>query len=47
MAMIGRARVLLSRLLRRLKLTTSTSMPQVFTRRLTTIVGSLSPSAVW
>ena len=30
-----------------LKLTTSTSMPQVFTRQLTMFVGIVSPSAVW
>ena len=29
------------------KLTTSTSILQVFTRRLTTIVGTVAPSAVW
>ncbi len=30
-----------------LKLTTSTSMPQVFTRPMPMFVGSVSPSAVW
>ena len=30
-----------------LKLTTSTSMPQVLTRPITMFVGTVSPSAVW
>ncbi len=47
MAMIGRARVLLTRLLRRLKLTTSTSILQMLARPAVTLVGKVSPSAVW
>ena len=48
MAAVGRTRVLLTRLLRRLKLSSSTSILLVFTRPTArTTVGAVSPSAVW
>ncbi len=47
MATVGRVLLLLTRHLPQLMLTSSTSILQVLTRRLTTIVGMVSPSAVW
>ena len=48
MAMIGHVVLLRTGLASGiLKLTTSTSMPQVFTRQLTMFVGIVSPSVVW
>ncbi len=47
MATVGRVLLLLTRHLPLLMLTTSTSIRLVFTRRIATIVGIVSPSAVW
>ena len=47
MATVGLVLLLLTRRLPQLVLTTSISILQVLTRRPTTIVGSVSPSAVW
>ena len=47
LASVGRGLLALTRHLPQLMLTASTSILQVFTRRLTTIVGTVAPSAVW
>ena len=47
MATVGRVLLELTRHLPQLLLTTSTSLLQVLTRRITPVIGSVSPSAVW
>ena len=47
MATVGRELLVLTRRLAQLMLTTSTLILQVLLRRLTTFVGTVSPSAVW